>query len=43
VSSVIVHALQEMALAYPEVSDEKRQALAAARRELNGKVKAGKA
>jgi len=43
VSSVIVHALQEMALSYPVVSDEKRKALAAARRELDGKGKAAKA
>ncbi len=34
VSSVVVHALEEMKLTYPEVSDEKRQELAAARREL---------
>ena len=40
VSSVIVHALEDMKLSYPEVSDEKRRALAAARRELEGKVKA---
>jgi polyphosphate kinase 2 (PPK2 family) len=39
VSSVIVDALEEMHLTYPEVSDEKRQALAGARRELEGKVK----
>lgn len=39
VSSVIVHALGEMKLSYPEVSDEKRRALAGARRELEGKVK----
>ncbi len=42
VSSVIVHALEEMKLTYPEVSSEKRRALAAARRELEGKVKAKK-
>jgi PPK2 family polyphosphate:nucleotide phosphotransferase len=42
VSSVIVHALQDMKLTYPEVSDAKRRALAAARRELEGKVQAGK-
>jgi PPK2 family polyphosphate:nucleotide phosphotransferase len=42
VSSVIAHALEEMKLTYPEVSDEKRCALAAARRELEGKGKAGK-
>ena len=29
---------QEMKLSYPEVSDEKRRALAAARRELEGKT-----
>ncbi len=40
VSSVIIHALEEMKLSYPAVSDEKRRALAAARRELEGKVKA---
>jgi PPK2 family polyphosphate:nucleotide phosphotransferase len=39
VSSVIVHALEEMKLSYPEVSDEKRRELAAARRELEGKAK----
>jgi PPK2 family polyphosphate:nucleotide phosphotransferase len=43
VSSAIVHALQEMALSYPVVSDEKRKALAAARRELNSKAKHAKA
>ena len=42
VSSVIVDALQEMKLAYPVVSAEKRKALAAARRELEGKAKANK-
>ena len=42
VSSVIVHALEEMKLAYPKVSDEKRRALAVARRELEGKGKPGK-
>jgi PPK2 family polyphosphate:nucleotide phosphotransferase len=42
VSSVIVHALEDMKLTYPEVSDEKRRALAAARRELEGKVKTKK-
>jgi hypothetical protein len=42
VSSVIVHALEDMKLTYPEVSDEKRRELAAARRELEGKVKAKK-
>ena len=39
VSSVIVHALKDMKLAYPKVSDEKRRELALARRELEGKVK----
>ena len=39
VSSVIVHALEEMKLTYPVVSDEKRRELAAARRELEGKAK----
>jgi len=39
VSSVIIHALQDMKLSYPEVSDEKRRSLAAARRELEGKAK----
>jgi len=34
VSSVIVHALEEMKLTYPVVSDEKRHELEAARREL---------
>jgi PPK2 family polyphosphate:nucleotide phosphotransferase len=43
VSSAIVHALEEMKLSYPEVNDEKRRALAAARRELEGKVKPKKA
>lgn len=42
VSSVVVHALQEMKLAYPEVSDEKRQELARAKRELEGNAKAKK-
>jgi polyphosphate kinase 2 (PPK2 family) len=42
VSSVIVDALQEMKLAYPEVRAEKRKALAAARRELEGKAKPNK-
>jgi PPK2 family polyphosphate:nucleotide phosphotransferase len=36
VSSVIVHALQDMQLSYPEVSAKRRRALAAARRELEG-------
>jgi PPK2 family polyphosphate:nucleotide phosphotransferase len=41
VSSVIVHALEELKLSYPEVSPEKQRSLAAARRELeaNGKSK----
>jgi len=39
VSSVIVDALAEMKLSYPEVSDDKRRALAAARRELEGKTR----
>jgi PPK2 family polyphosphate:nucleotide phosphotransferase len=39
VSSVIIHALEDMKLAYPEVSDEKRKELAAARRELLGNAK----
>jgi polyphosphate kinase 2 (PPK2 family) len=43
VSTVIVHALEEMKLSYPEVSDEKRRSLAAARRELEGKARAKKA
>jgi PPK2 family polyphosphate:nucleotide phosphotransferase len=43
VSSVIVDALEEMKLRYPEVDDEKRRALAAARRELEGRVKQKKA
>ena len=38
VSSVIVHALQEMKLTYPKVSPEKRRALAEARSELEGKA-----
>jgi PPK2 family polyphosphate:nucleotide phosphotransferase len=42
VSSVIVHALEEMKLSYPEVSQEKRRSLAAARRELEGKAKSKK-
>jgi len=42
VSSVIVHALEDMKLTYPAVSNEKRRALAGARRELEGKVKTGK-
>ena len=43
VSSVIVDALAEMKLSYPEVNDEKKRALAAARRELEGKTKPKKA
>jgi PPK2 family polyphosphate:nucleotide phosphotransferase len=39
VSTVIVHALEGMKLNYPEVSDEKRRSLAAARRELEGKAR----
>jgi PPK2 family polyphosphate:nucleotide phosphotransferase len=42
VSSVIVHALEEMKLSYPEVSTEKRRSLAAARRELEGTKRAKK-
>jgi len=42
VSTVIIHALEDMKLSYPEVSAEKRRALVAARRELEGKVKTGK-
>ncbi|HVJ05125.1 MAG TPA: polyphosphate kinase 2 family protein [Candidatus Saccharimonadales bacterium] len=39
VSTVIVDALKDMKLAYPEVSPEKRKELGAARRELEGKTK----
>ena len=39
VSSVIVDALKDMKLKYPEVSEEKRRELASAKRELEGKVK----
>ena len=39
VSSVIIHALEDMKLSYPEVSEEKRRALAQVRRELEGKAK----
>jgi PPK2 family polyphosphate:nucleotide phosphotransferase len=39
VSSVIIHALEDMKLTYPEVGDEKRRELAAARLELLNKVK----
>jgi PPK2 family polyphosphate:nucleotide phosphotransferase len=39
VSSVIVDALQEMKVDYPTVGAEKRRALEAARRELEGKAK----
>ena len=39
VSSVVVHALEDMDLAYPKVSKEKQQALAEARRELGGRTK----
>lgn len=42
VSSVVVQALAEMKLTYPEVSDEKRRELAGARLELEGKAKAKK-
>jgi PPK2 family polyphosphate:nucleotide phosphotransferase len=38
VSSVIVHALEDMKLSYPKVSSEKRRSLAAARRELEVKT-----
>jgi PPK2 family polyphosphate:nucleotide phosphotransferase len=40
VSSVVVHALEEMHLAYPALTPEKRRALAAARRKLVGESKA---
>jgi PPK2 family polyphosphate:nucleotide phosphotransferase len=43
VSSVVVDALKDMKLAYPEVSDEKKRELATARRELEGKAKPKKA
>jgi PPK2 family polyphosphate:nucleotide phosphotransferase len=39
VSSAIVHALAEMELSYPQVSDDKRRSLAAARRELERKTR----
>ena len=39
VSSVIVHALQDMKLSYPEVSADKRRELGAARRELESEGK----
>jgi PPK2 family polyphosphate:nucleotide phosphotransferase len=39
VSSAIVHALKDMKLTYPDVTDEKRRELAAVRRELEGKRK----
>jgi PPK2 family polyphosphate:nucleotide phosphotransferase len=39
VSSVIVHALKEMDVAYPKLNAEKRKALAAARRKLEGETK----
>jgi PPK2 family polyphosphate:nucleotide phosphotransferase len=42
VSTVIVGALKDMKLTYPEVSSEKRKELAAARRELEGKAKPNK-
>jgi polyphosphate kinase 2 (PPK2 family) len=37
VSTVVAHALEEMKLSYPKLSPEKQRALAAARRELEGK------
>jgi PPK2 family polyphosphate:nucleotide phosphotransferase len=40
VSSVVVHALEEMQLSYPSVTPAKKRALAAARRELNHGSKA---
>jgi len=43
VSTVIVDALEEMKLSYPEVSAEKRRSLADARRELEGKTRPKKA
>jgi polyphosphate kinase 2 (PPK2 family) len=39
VSSAVVHALEDMKLAYPELTPEKRRALAAARRKLEGEGK----
>jgi PPK2 family polyphosphate:nucleotide phosphotransferase len=39
VSSVVVHALEDMKLDYPKVSAEKRRGLAAAKRDLEGKAK----
>ncbi len=39
VSSVVVHALQDLKLTYPEVSADKRRELATARQELEGRVK----
>ena len=42
VSSVVVHALYEMSLSYPEVSAAKRRELAGVKRELEGKAKAKK-
>ena len=36
VSSIVVHALEDLKLSYPEVDQQKRRALAAARRELEG-------
>ena len=38
VSSVVVHALEEMKLSYPTVRADKQRSLAAARRELGGKT-----
>jgi PPK2 family polyphosphate:nucleotide phosphotransferase len=43
VSSVIVHALEDMKLSYPAVSAEKRRALAAAQRKLEDEQKGRKA
>jgi PPK2 family polyphosphate:nucleotide phosphotransferase len=40
VSSVVLHALEDLKLTYPEVTPEQQSALAAARRELEGKGKA---
>jgi len=43
VSSVIIHALEDMKLSYPKVSKEKQRSLAAARRELEGGTAAKRA
>jgi len=43
VSSVIIHALEDMKLSYPKVSKEKQRSLAAARRELEGGAAAKRA